>query len=85
MLTFKYLSDVAPENITYYFPDEVQNLPKFDRYEEVEITEGVLAGKTAHIYRTGHDKLSVVVRFESMNMYYTAEVPLRFLRKVKKK
>jgi transcription antitermination factor NusG len=85
MRTFMYLSDVAPETITYYFPDEVQNLPKFDRYEEVEITEGVLAGKTAHIYRTGHDKLSVVVRFESMNMYYTAEVPLRFLRKVKKK
>jgi hypothetical protein len=27
----------------------------------------------------------VVVRFESMNMYYTAEVPIRFLKIVKKK
>jgi transcription antitermination factor NusG len=85
MRTFMYLSDVAAETITYYFPEEVAQLPKFERYDEVEILEGVLAGKTAHVYRTGHDKLSVVVRFESMNMYYTAEVPIRFLKIVKKK
>jgi transcription antitermination factor NusG len=73
---------VAPETLTYYFPDEVTALPQFDLSQEVEITEGVLAGKTATVYKTSRDKLSVVVRFESMSMYYTAEVPVRFLKPV---
>jgi transcription antitermination factor NusG len=82
MRTFMYLYNVAPETLTYYFPDEVTALPQFDLSQEVEITEGVLAGKTATVYKTSRDKLSVVVRFESMSMYYTAEVPVRFLKPV---
>jgi transcription antitermination factor NusG len=80
MKTFMYLSDLSTDDITYYFPDEISQIPKFDEYEEVEITEGLFAGKIANVYKKTANKLKVLVKFEAMNMYYTVEVPCRFLK-----
>jgi transcription antitermination factor NusG len=80
MKTFMYLSDLSTDDITYYFPDEVSQIPKFEEFEEVEITDGLFAGKVANVYKKSADRLKVLVKFEAMNMYYTVEVPCRFLK-----
>ena len=83
MMTFMFLADVAGDTIRYFFPDELEGLPKFDVSETVAVTNGALTGHVGVVERVGKDRLRVLVRIDAMNgAIVTAEIPLKFLRPV---
>jgi transcription antitermination factor NusG len=79
MRTFMYLADVSSETILVYFPEEIHRLPVLQKYQEVVITQGQFAGQKARVQKQSKDKLKVLVKFERLNAYYTAEVPCETL------
>jgi transcription antitermination factor NusG len=79
MRTFMYLADVSSETILVYFPEEIHRLPVLQKYQEVVITQGTFAGQKARVQKQSKDKLKVLVKFERLNAYYTAEVPCEAL------
>jgi transcription antitermination factor NusG len=79
MRTFMYLADVSGEDILFYFPEELDRVPTLEKYQEVVITQGPFSGITARVQKQSKDKLKVLVRFQSLNGYYTAEIPANSL------
>jgi transcription antitermination factor NusG len=74
-----YLADVSGEDILFYFPEELDRVPTLEKYQEVVITQGPFSGITARVQKQSKDKLKVLVRFQSLNGYYTAEIPANSL------
>jgi transcription antitermination factor NusG len=80
MKTFMYLAGLGSETMTYYFPEEISQIPSYEQYEDVTITEGLFAGVKAKIYRKSKEKLNVIVRFEQANIWYTVDIPYSLLK-----
>jgi transcription antitermination factor NusG len=66
--------------MTYYFPEEISNIPSYEEYEDVTITDGVFAGVNAKVYKKSKEKLNVIVRFEQANIWYTVDIPYSLLK-----
>jgi transcription antitermination factor NusG len=80
MKTFMYLAGLGSESMTYYFPEEIANIPSYEEYEDVTITDGVFAGVNAKVYKKSKEKLNVIVRFEQANIWYTVDIPYSLLK-----
>lgn len=80
MKTFMYLAGLKSASMTYYFPEEVAQIPSFEAYEEVIITQGLFAGVKAKVQKKSKEKLNVIVRFEQANICYTVDIPCGLLQ-----
>jgi transcription antitermination factor NusG len=85
MKTFMYLAGLSSDTMMYYFPEEVENIPAYEEYEEVTITQGLFAGVKAKVLKKSKEKLNVIVRFEQANIWYTVDIPYSLLQPVKTK
>lgn len=80
MKAFMYLAGLGSDTMMYYFPEEIENLPSYEEYEDVTITDGIFAGVNAKVHKKSKEKLNVIVRFEQANIWYTVDIPYSLLK-----
>lgn len=80
MKMFMFLTNVASDTISEYYPDESEGMPEFKTGDRVTISYGNLSGQVGFICKTSPDKMKVFIRLEALNgAIVTAELPRRFL------